>query len=458
MPFKPYSVIVVGHRNPDNDSICSAVAYAYLKNELDRRRDPDAAHRRTYVPARLGPLPPESAWVLERNGIEPPVAIRHVYARVADVMTENPISIPHDATIMEAGRLLRQYNVRSLVVTNDDGTYRGLVTTRMIAERYIAATDLLETGGSSTMAVAADLIESLEQSVDDITETNVLVLDREALLKEAIEDLMESALREAIVLDDDGFAVGIVTRTDVATRPRRKVVLVDHNETAQAAHGIEEAEVVEIIDHHRIADVSTASPIQFLNLPVGSTATIVAMEFRTHGVEIPPAIAEVILSAIMTDTVILKSPTATDADREQVDYLASLLGIDATQFGLEVFKCRGGEGDLSLDELVGSDAKEFSLGDGTALIAQHETVDLPTVMGREGEIRAHLRELVEVHGYEFALLLVTDIMAEGSQFIVEGNPRLVNRVFGIKADVPGGVWMPGILSRKKQVASRILGA
>lgn len=458
MPLKPYSVIVVGHRNPDNDSICSAVAYAHLKNELDRRRRGDDARPRAYVPARLGPLPPESAWVLERNGIEPPVAIRHVYARVEDVMTPNPISVPHDATIMEAGRLLRQYNVRSLIVTNDDGTYKGLVTTRMIAERYIAATDLLETGGASTMAVAADLIESLEQKVDDITETNVLVLDREALLKEAIEDLMESALREAVVLDDDGFAIGIVTRTDVAARPRRKVVLVDHNETAQAAHGIEEAEVVEILDHHRIADVSTANPIQFLNLPVGSTATIVAMEYRKHGVEIPPAIAEVILSAIMTDTVILKSPTATDVDREQVDYLANLLGIDATQFGLEVFKCRGGERDMPLEELVGADAKEFPIGDGFALIAQHETVDLPAVMAREEEIRAYMREQAAARGYEFVLLLVTDIMAEGSQFLVEGNPRLVNRVFGVRADVPGGVWMPGILSRKKQVAARILGA
>ncbi len=136
-------------------------------------------------------------------------------------------------------------------------------------------------------------------------------LAKDGLLKEAVEDLMASALREAVVLNDDGLAIGIVTRSDVAVRPRRKVVLVDHNETRQAANGIEEAEVVEIVDHHRIADVMTANPIKFLNLPVGSTATIVAMEFRRHSVEMPPAIASVLLSAVMTDTVILKSPTAT---------------------------------------------------------------------------------------------------------------------------------------------------
>ncbi|MFR1640908.1 MAG: DHH family phosphoesterase [Eggerthellaceae bacterium] len=170
------------------------------------------------------------------------------------------------------------------------------------------------------MAVASDLIVARAAGGGD-NRDRCAVLDKDGLLKEAIEDLMASALREAVVLDDDGFAIGIVTRSDVAVHPRRKVVLVDHNETRQAANGIEEADVVEIVDHHRIADVMTANPIMFLNLPVGSTATIVAMEFRRHGVDMPPAIARVLLSAVMTDTVILKSPTATDADREMVDYL-----------------------------------------------------------------------------------------------------------------------------------------
>ncbi|WP_418831349.1 putative manganese-dependent inorganic diphosphatase, partial [Paraeggerthella sp.] len=434
----PAPIIVVGHKNPDNDSISAAVGYAYLKNELEKRASGDADPKRVYVPARLGPMPPESAWILERNGLQAPEVVAHVHARVADVMTPNPISIGHDATLLEAGRLLRQHNVRALVVTNDDGTYRGLITTRMIAERYIAATDALEEGGANEMAVAGDLIASLGQKVADMTETDVLVLDKEGLLKEAIEDLMSSALREAVVLDDSDAAIGIVTRSDVAVRPRRKVVLVDHNETRQAANGIEEADVVEIIDHHRIADVMTVNPIQFLNLPVGSTATIVTLEFRRHGVEIPASIASVLLSAVMTDTVILKSPTTTDVDREQVKYLADIAGVDPTEFGLAVFKCRGGEDDMPVDKLVGADAKEFQIGDATVLIAQHETVDLPAVMKREQEIRDHMRQLRDDHGYEFVLLLVTDIVAEGSQFMCEGNRRIVNRVFGINCTGEGG--------------------
>ena len=227
----PAPIIVVGHKNPDNDSISAAVGYAYLKNELEKRASGDADPKRVYVPARLGPMPPESAWILERSGLQAPEVVAHVHARVADVMTPNPIAIGYDATLLEAGRLLRQHNVRALVVTNDDGTYRGLITTRMIAERYIAATDALEEGGANEMAVAGDLIASLGQKVADMTETDVLVLDKEGLLKEAIEDLMSSALREAVVLDDNDVAIGIVTRSDVAARPPRKVVLVDHNET-----------------------------------------------------------------------------------------------------------------------------------------------------------------------------------------------------------------------------------
>ncbi|WP_165172943.1 putative manganese-dependent inorganic diphosphatase [Adlercreutzia sp. ZJ242] len=448
-------VIVVGHRNPDNDSICAAVGYAYLKNELARREG--RADEVTYLPARLGPLPPESEWVLEANGIPAPRIIPHVHARIADVMTTNLVTINHDATVLEAGRLLRQNNIRSLVVTNDDGTFRGLIATRAIANRYISATDLLDEGETNSMAVAASLIESLGQRVRELTEENVLVLDAEGLLKDAVEDLISSELREGVVIDDDGFCIGIVTRSDIATGPRRKVVLVDHNETRQAAPGIEEADVVEIIDHHRIADVMTSNPIQFLNLPVGSTATIVTMEFRKHGVEIPRNIAAVLLSAIMTDTVILKSPTATQVDSDQVAYLAEIIGTDPTEFGLQVFRTRGGEDDMPVKDLVEADSKEFLLGDKTVLIAQHETVDLAAVMSREQEIREHMRSLLEASGYEFVLLMVTDIVAEGSQFICEGNRRVVNRVFGIECTGEGGTWMPGILSRKKQVAAKILG-
>ena len=450
-------IIILGHRNPDNDAISAAIGYAWLKNEVEARSVDDPSKRQKYVPARLGPLPPETAGVLAKWGIEAPMVVNNLYARVSDVMTANPYSVTTGATLLDVARLLRKHNVRALVVVNEDGTYKGVVSMRMIAERYVAATELVGEGHSH-MAVAADLIASLDQRVDEILESDVLCVEPEARLDEATVDMMNSPLREAVVLDEDSIPVGIITRSDVAVHPHRKVILVDHNETRQAAAGIEDAEVVEIIDHHRIADVSTVKPIKFLNLPVGSSATIVTLEAQRLGIEPPKHIAAVLLSAIMTDTIILKSPTATAIDKQVVDYLAGILEVDPTEYGIEIFAYRGGDADMPIDKLVSADSKEFAYGDGMVLIAQHETTNLESVMAREPEIREYLRKRVAERGYACALLMLTDIIAEGSQFICEGDRRIVNRAFGINCTGQGGVWMPGVLSRKKQVATRLLEA
>jgi len=453
----PQPIIVVGHKNPDNDAISAAIGYAYLKNELAKRDAADGAEPQVYVPARLGPLPPETAGVLEKWGVQPPMVINNVFARVSDVMTPDVITIASDATLIEAGRILRKHNIQAVVVIDADGVYQGLVSTRMIANRYISATDKLDEGASH-MAVASDLISSLDEKVEVVMEDQVLTIGKDDRLDEARADIMAQPWREAVVLDDARHPIGIVTRTDLAVHPRRKVILVDHNEVRQAANGIKDAEVVEIIDHHRIADVSTVNPIKFINMPVGSSATIVTLEFRKYGIEIPKPIAGVLLSAVMTDTVVLKSPTATPIDEEVVKHLAGIIGVDPTEYGIEVFSFRGGDDDMPIDKLVSADSKEFQISEGTVLIAQHETTNLESVMMREQEMREYMRGLVESHGYLFVLLMVTDIIAEGSQFLCEGNRKIVNRAFDIECTGEGGTWMPGVLSRKKQVAARILEA
>ncbi|MBQ9003982.1 MAG: putative manganese-dependent inorganic diphosphatase [Eggerthellaceae bacterium] len=450
-------IIVVGHKNPDNDAISAAIGYAWLKNELAKRYESDGEDTPTYLPARLGPLPRETAGVLEKWGVPEPMVINNLYSRVSDVMTPDPICTKADSKLLDAGRVMRKHNIQAIVVTDDDDKYVGLVSTRMIANRYISATDLLETGASQ-MAVASDLIASLDQTVDTVMEDQILTIDKDDRLDEASADIMAQPWREAVVLDAERHPIGIVTRSDLAVHPHRKVILVDHNEISQAAAGIEDAEVVEIIDHHRIADVSTIYPIKFINMPVGSSATIVTLECQRHGVEPPAPIAAVLLSAVMTDTVVLKSPTATDTDREVVEYLARLIGVDPIDFGIEVFSMRGGDDDMPIDKFVSADSKEFDLGEGKVLIAQHETTNLESAMKREGEMREYMRSLTESHGYACVLLMVTDIIAEGSQFVCEGNRRIVNRAFGIECTGEGGTWMPGVLSRKKQVATRILEA
>lgn len=451
----PNTVLVLGHRNPDNDSISAAIGHAYLRTKLaERDGNPEGL---VFIPGRLGPVPPESQWILDRNKVEAPKLVKHVNVRVKDVMTQDPVWVSADATMLEAGRLLRKHNVRSLVVRDDDGKFLGLISTRAIAERYISATDMLKEGeSSSSMAVASSLLDSLTQKVSELMATNVLVLDEEDLVKDAAADLIASELREGVVLDSSGKAIGIVTRSDVTNAPKRKVILVDHNESRQAVAGIENADVLEIIDHHRIADVSTAKPVRFLNLPWGSTATIVTYELRKEGFDIPKDIAEILLAAILTDTVILKSPTATEIDKENAEYLCDLLGVDMREFGVQIFRARGGEEDIPIEKFVGADSKEFTVGDGVVLIAQHETVDLEGALAREEEAREHMRQLLEDNGYQFVLLLVTDILAEGSQFLLEGNPKVVENAFEIECQPEGGNWMPGILSRKKQVAAKIL--
>ena len=453
-------VLIVGHKNPDNDSIAGAVGFAYYKNEMMKRtlvQKPDAEEFE-YIPCRLGPLPEESEAILSEYGIEAPQLISHVYARVCDVMTSPVISLPGSATLLQASQLLAVHDIRSIVVTDENGKYAGVVSSRTIAERYIStvckgAKDATE---ESASMIAADLQASLTQDIMSLVDNRPMIVAPNDLYNDVFEDLMANELREAVVLDEEGVAVGIVTRSDVAVKPRRKVALVDHNEFSQAADGLHEAEIVEIVDHHRIGDVCTNQPIRFTNMPVGSSATIITCKLRNAGIDIPEGIAATLLSAILTDTVILKSPTATEVDREQVEYLAGIIGQDPTEFGLHVFNARGGDAEMDVKTLVTADSKEFKIPEGTILIAQHETVTLDAVMQREEEIREFLRELKEKNSYEFVLLLVTDIIAEGSNFLVEGDHKKVDKVFGIDSSV--ATWMPGVLSRKKQVAAPLLEA
>ena len=453
-------VLIVGHKNPDNDSIAGAVGFAYYKNEMMKRelaQNPDAEEFE-YIPCRLGPLPEESEAILSEYGIEAPQLISHVYARVSDVMSTPVISLPGSASLLEASRLLAVNDIRSIVVTDEAGKYAGVVSSRKIAERYISTVCKNEAETSSEIAgdIAAELQASLTLDIMSLVDNRPMVVSPDDLYNDVFEDLMANELREAVVLDEEGVAVGIVTRSDVAVKPRRKVALVDHNEFSQAVDGLDEAEIVEIVDHHRIGDVTTNQPIRFTNMPVGSSATIITLKLREAGIDIPVGIAATLLSAILTDTVILKSPTATDVDRQQVDFLAGIIGHDPVEYGLHVFNARGGDAEMDVHTLVTADSKEFKIPEGTILIAQHETVTLDAVMQREEEIRACLQELQEKNDYVFVLLLVTDIIAEGSNFLVEGDHKKVDKVFGI--DSSKVAWMPGVLSRKKQVAAPLLEA
>jgi manganese-dependent inorganic pyrophosphatase len=301
---------------------------------------------------------------------------------------------------------------------------------------------------------AARLV-NLSYSVGGMMDTDMLVVEPDTLLAEAAEDLFASPQREAIVLDADGTLAGLLTRTNVARAPRRQVILMDHNETSQSADGVEEASVIEIVDHHRIGDVETAYPISFLNLPLGSTATIVALRYRELEVDPPKAMAGLMLSALLTDTVMLKSPTTTDTDREIAEWLAGEVGVDHVEFGMEMFRARSGGRPFSVEQVVRGDLKEYRVGDTVVAVSQVETVDADEVLAHREETVAYLERMTRERGYGASLLMVTDVVREGSELLVVGKRRIAERAFGVSFE-SGSAWFDGMLSRKKQVAPRLV--
>ena len=233
-------------------------------------------------------------------------------------------------------------------------------------------------------------------------------------------------------------------------------MLTDHNESAQSVEGLKHAVVAGVVDHHRIGDFETPAPLHYIALPWGSSCTIVAKLFEVLGQQPTDTQAKLLLSAMMTDTLMLKSPTTTDVDRAMAAKLGEQLGLDPVKFGMEVFLSRP-SGSFTAAEMVGNDIKMFEPAGSKLLIGQYETVDKTRALGMIDEIREAMRAYAAEKGADGIVLCVTDIMEEGSQVLFEGNTELAQKGLGI-ADEHDGVWMPGVLSRKKQVAAPILAA
>ena len=260
----------------------------------------------------------------------------------------------------------------------------------------------------------------------------------------------------AKLLADNGVAEPELLEVIEAADEPQQVVLTDHNEDGQTVDGIDNAVVTGVVDHHRIGGFTTAAPLHYIALPWGSSCTIVAKLFEVLGVEPTREQATLLLSAMMTDTLMLKSPTTTDVDRAMAAKLGEQVGVDPVKFGMEVFLSRP-SGSFTAAEMVGNDIKLFEAGGQQLLIGQYETVDKTRALGMIDEIREAMRAYQAEKGADGIVLCVTDIMEEGSQVLFEGATEVAQKGLGI-ADEHDGVWMPGVLSRKKQVAAPILAA
>lgn len=234
------------------------------------------------------------------------------------------------------------------------------------------------------------------------------------------------------------------------------VILTDHNEPGQSVAGLENATIFGVVDHHRFGDFTTAAPLHIVALPWGSSCSIVAKLFEVMGVEPTDTQAKLLLSAMMTDTLMLKSPTATAVDAAIAAKLGEQLGVDPVKFGMEVFLTRP-SGSFTAEQMVGNDIKMFEVAGTKLLIGQYETVDKSRALGMIPEIREAMRAYRAEKAADGIVLCITDIMEEGSQVLLEGDTATAQKGLQIE-DVAEGVWMPGVLSRKKQVAAPILAA
>ncbi len=289
----------------------------------------------------------------------------------------------------------------------------------------------------------------------EVMTENPLTVDPEDLITDITEQVMEVHYRSAIAVDEDNVPLGVVSRTDLLNPQPRCVLLVDHAEVGQSVKGVERAQVVEILDHHHIGDIETNTPIPATFDPVGSTATLIVERFKASGLEPEESTATMLLAAVLSDTVILNSPTTTGRDHEVVEYLEEMLDVNAREFGMEMFEASSDVSDLSAEEIVNRDAKEYAANSGEKMsISQVETVGTG-LLTRNDELLDALENLREKHGYTFAALMVTDIIEGGTELLCAGDCTLVERAFDARAK-NGVIDLPGVMSRKKQVAPKLL--
>ncbi|MBQ3726962.1 MAG: putative manganese-dependent inorganic diphosphatase [Selenomonadaceae bacterium] len=529
-------IYVIGHRNPDTDSICSAIGYAHLKQ----------ARGVNAVPARCGKINNETKYALEYFKVDQPLLLTDLYPRVKDVALECKTVVRQHDTLRHLGEVMRKSELQSVPVTDSNGDLVGIVTVSDLAKRYflelglqslvdlrVRYRDIMQATEAKVLVSADEnaliegniiiasgsafstvsilnkkdivlvgdrskdtLIKFLECEIACLIVTQNSRIDAEVLeeaqkrgvfvlltpydtytvgrlinqcvpirrimhsnpvcfrpmdLLSDIKGVMDEHRYRSYPVVENGKLVGLVSADEIMLPEREKVILVDHNERGQAVEGIEDAKIVEIIDHHRLGGVQTSEPIYIHQEPVGCTCTIVANMHWHQDVEIPPSIAGLLLSAIISDTVLFKSPTCTPYDKKTAERLADIAGVNLKEYGLAMLRAGAGVGDKTPAEIAKNDLKEFKIGDYRIIVSQISVMDPKEILDQEEQLIAFMKENIEREGFDMHLLMATDILEEATYLLYAGSPRtLIGEAF--KKDASGThVFLPGVMSRKKQV-------
>ena len=536
-------VYVSGHRNPDTDSICSAIAYSYLLN---------ATNKYNAIPVRLGEINRETEYVLKRFGVEHPVLLKTVKQKVEDLNYDKVTVFSKDLTLKTAWFLLKQQNLKSAPILDEHGQLLGLLSTSNIIEGYMDQWDSEVLKKAKTPV--ENVIDTLEANViylneslkvvegdihiaamsgseakkrihendvvivggdrsDDLEElisvkpslivlTGSLTADENVVKKceeqgisiistpfntyqtsqqivQAIpveyvmikgdiktfstddtldymkEVMSETRYRGYPVIDLNNRCVGSISRFALLKGLRKKVILVDHNERGQSIPGIEEADILEIVDHHRVADIQTVGPLMFRGEPLGSTATIVTKMFDELDVEMPSHIAGLLLGAVVSDTLLFKSPTCTPVDTKIAKKLAEIAGVDIQEFAMEMFKAGTSLVGKTVDEIFNQDFKKFNFDNLQVGVAQVNSMDVEGFLPYKKDMLDYMNKFAEDNNLEFTLLLLTDIINANSEIFVGGpRPELVEKAFNVQLTECQGT-LVGVISRKKQVVPAI---
>jgi manganese-dependent inorganic pyrophosphatase len=439
-------IYVTGHVNPDTDSIASAMGYAWLLRERDGSDT---------LAARAGPINPQTAWILKFLELEAPVLLTDASPRFESVVHRLNTSTP-DRPLRESWAIAsRTGGVAPLL--NEDGTPYGLITGQSLF------TYLNQEYGPHPHRQDVKISDILDQPSREAADTRAPKVQASTRIRDMLNRLLREERDEFFVVDEQGRYVGICRQRDLLNPPRLKLVLVDHNEAQQAVGSLDEAELLEILDHHRLGNPSTHIPIKFTVDVVGSTSTLVSERIESAGFSAPPALAGMLLSGLLADTLILTSPTTTDRDHRAAERLgrwacvkgSPLAGETVKSFGEKILAAGAGLGARVPKEVVSGDMKTYTAGGITFSIAQAEVSDLYEMDERLDVLTKALDELRESKGLTFSMLMVTDVVRGSSRLLISGNlPVLDELPYPPLQD--GTRLAEGVVSRKKQLLPGVL--
>ena len=547
MPKEAHKVVVIGHRNPDTDSICSAIAYAELKNRTS-----------TLVcePRRAGKMNQETEFVLKKFGVTPPRMCTDVNPKIRDVDYREMPGIPGSTSLRRAWKIMRDQQIDTLSITSADNELEGIITvkdlatanmdvfdTAVLAKSRTSYKNILETLNGTMVVGDADAVcttghikigtatpEMLESSVEkgDIVilsnryesqlcaiekeaslliicngakvgrtiqriadETGVAIMTtpvdtyaagklisqcapisyymtRDNILKFTLVTPVADVLRVMAkvrhryfpILDEEGKYCGMVSRRNVIALRKRRIILVDHNEATQAVEGFDQAEILEIIDHHRIGSLETSGPVYFRNQPVGCTATIITQMYDENGVDIPPQIAGLLLAAILSDTLAFRSPTCTPVDENTAKRLAKIAGVDIEEFSTEMFEAGEKLDGKTPEEVFLQDFKVFMCGDIRFGVAQGSYMTRKNLQAAQALLQPYLEEARNKQNVEDLYMLLTDVPKEESVVICTGRyaAEVLSNGFESRPAADGSWTLPGVVSRKKQFIPTMMSA